>query len=142
VVRPTTASDSAAGLRILHYGYHRNAGFSLAATLRAEASAVNEVLANAEALGITGGCIEIGRQVEAFTLGELLNAETLVIHLEKANAAFHGLYQVINQQFLEQSWPNIEYVNREQDLGAPGLRKAKESYLPHHMVEKFAVRIR
>ena len=110
------------------------------ATLRAEASAVEEVLANADALGVTGGCIEVDGQVEAFTLGELLNPETVVIHIEKANAAFHGLYQVINQQFLEQSWPNIEYVNREQDLGVPGLRKAKESYLPHHMVEKFVVR--
>jgi len=114
----------------------------LVATLRAEASAVKEVLANAEALGVTGGCIEVAGQVEAFALGELLNPETVVIHIEKANAAFHGLYQVINQQFLEQSWSHIEYVNREQDLGVPGLRKAKESYLPHHMVEKFVVRVR
>ena len=110
--------------------------------LRAEASAVKEVLANAEALGVTGGSIEIEGQVEAFTLGELLNPETVVIHIEKANAAFHGLYHMINQQFLEQVWSDIECVNREQDLGVPGLRKAKESYLPHHMVEKFVVRCR
>ena len=76
----------------------------LVATLRAEASAVKEVLANADALGVTGGCIETEGKVEAFALGELLDPETVVIHIEKANAAFHGLYQVINQQFLEQSW--------------------------------------
>ncbi len=114
----------------------------LIATLRAEARAVKEVLANLELLGVTGGCIEIDGTIEAFTLGELLSADTVVIHIEKANAAFQGLYQVINQQFLEHEWSNTTYVNREQDLGVEGLRKAKESYHPHHMVEKFRVRLR
>lgn len=113
----------------------------LVATLRAEARAVKEVLANYELLGVTGGCIEIEGKIEAFTLGELLNPDTVVIHIEKANAAFHGLYQLINQQFLEQQWSHIQFVNREQDLGVEGLRKAKESYLPHHMTEKFAVKL-
>ena len=85
------------------------------------------MLANAEALGVTGGCIEIDGKVKAFTLGELLKAETVVIHIDKASAAFHGLYQMINQQFLERVWADTEYVNREQDLGGPGLRKAKQS---------------
>lgn len=114
----------------------------LVATLRAESSAVKEVLGNSEALGVTGGCIEIEGKVEAFTLGELLNPDTVVIHIEKANAAFHGLYQVINQQFLEHEWQRTTHVNREQDLGIEGLRKAKESYYPHRMVEKFTVRLR
>ncbi len=111
----------------------------LMATLRAEARAVKEVLENVDVLGVTGGCIEIEGRVEAFTLGELLNEDTVVIHIEKADAAFHGLYQVINQQFLEHAWSHIAYVNREQDLGVPGLRRAKESYHPTHKVEKFRV---
>lgn len=114
----------------------------LAATLRAEHRAVAEVLEHFEPLRVTGGCMEINGRVEAFTLGELLNAETVVIHIEKAKAAFHGLYQVINQQFLEHEWSQIAYVNREQDLGVEGLRRAKESYHPHHFVEKFTVRLR
>lgn len=113
----------------------------LVATLRAESKAVKEVLDNFEALGVTGGCVEIADGIEAFALGELLNPDTVVIHIEKANAAFHGLYQAINRQFLEQEWQHIGYVNREQDLGIEGLRKAKESYYPHHMVEKFTVRL-
>jgi hypothetical protein len=72
----------------------------LVSTLRAEGRAVKEVLEHLETLGVTGGCIEVEGKIEAFTLGELLNPETVVIHIEKANAAFHGLYQVINQQFL------------------------------------------
>jgi hypothetical protein len=114
----------------------------LVATLRAEARAVKEVLENFEMLQVTGGCIEVDGAIEAFTLGELLNPETLVIHIEKANAAFHGLYQLINQQFLEKAWSNIPYVNREQDLGVEGLRRAKQSYHPAHMVEKFTVALR
>jgi hypothetical protein len=114
----------------------------LQATLRAEVRAVKEVLGHLPELGVTGGCIAIGDRVEAYTLGELLDPETVVIHLEKANAEFHGLYQAINQQFLAQQWAAIRFVNREQDLGIPGLRKAKESYHPHHLVEKFEVRLK
>ena len=62
--------------------------------------------------------------------------------IEKASPDLPGAFQVINQQFLEHQWSGYEFVNREQDLGVPGLRQAKESYLPHHMVEKFIVRRR
>jgi hypothetical protein len=114
----------------------------LVTTLRAEARAVKEVLEEFELLDVTGGCIELEGKIEAFALGELLNEETVAIHIEKANAAFHGLYQVINQQFLEKAWSEVRYVNREQDLGVAGLRRAKESYHPDHMVEKFVVTLR
>jgi hypothetical protein len=114
----------------------------LQATLRAEGRAVKEVLSHFALLGLTGGCIEVNGRVEAFTLGEMLNAETAVIHAEKADASYHGLYQVINQQFLEHEWAAAPFVNREQDLGVPGLRRSKESYNPHHMVEKYEVRAR
>lgn len=114
----------------------------LQATLRAEARAVKEVLDHLEELGVAGGCLEIGGQIEAFTLGELLDPETVVIHIEKANAQFHGLYQLINQQFLAQEWAALAFVNREQDLGIEGLRRAKQSYHPHHLVEKFEVRLK
>ena len=111
----------------------------LYSTLRAEVRAVKEVLGNVEALGVIGGCIEVNGVIEAYTIGEQLNPETMVIHLEKANAAYHGLYQLINQQYLLHEWAEMPYVNREQDIGLVGLRRAKESYNPHHMVEKFEV---
>lgn len=114
----------------------------LSASLRAESRAVKEALRNIELLSAAGGCILVAGKVEAFTLGEPLNDDTVTIHLEKANPALHGLYQVINQQFLEHQWQGFTYVNRQQDLGVEGLRKAKESYHPHHMIEKFTVRNR
>jgi len=114
----------------------------LYASLRAEARAVKEALRNLERLSAVGGCILIQGKVEAFTLGEPLTDDTVTIHLEKANAAFHGLYQVINQQFLEHQWQDFAYVNRQQDVGVEGLRKAKLSYHPHHMVQKHIVRLK
>ncbi|NPV47819.1 MAG: DUF2156 domain-containing protein [Armatimonadetes bacterium] len=109
--------------------------------MRAEARAVKEVLLNFETLGVTGGCILVRNRVQAFSLGEMLNADTVVIHIEKASPDLHGAFQVINQQFLAHAWSHVPYVNREQDVGEPGLRQAKESYLPVRMVEKFTVRL-
>jgi hypothetical protein len=64
-----------------------------------------------------------------------------VIHIEKANPEIPELYAMINQQFCEKTWSNVPMINREQDLGEPGLRQAKLSYLPDHLVEKFRIRL-
>ena len=90
-------------------------------------------------LGFTGGGILINSKVEAFALGEMLNPDTAVIHIEKANPEIPGIYAAINQLFCQNAWSHATYINREQDLGVEGLRKAKLSYHPHHMVEKFTV---
>jgi uncharacterized protein len=114
----------------------------LYSSLRAEHRAVNEVLENLEALRVVGGAILVNDRVQAFTLGEALNDNTVVCHIEKASPDLHGAFQVINQQFLIHEWSDWEFMNREQDLGEPGLRKAKESYLPAKMIEKWTVRLR
>lgn len=98
-----------------------------------------EVLDNYEALGCKGALIKVNDRFEAFTVGETLNNDTVVIHIEKAKNAIHGLYTFINQQFCEKEWQNAVYVNREQDLGVEGLRKAKLSYNPVKMVNKYIV---
>jgi hypothetical protein len=104
-----------------------------------ESIAIKEAFTHFEELGLKGGAILINEKVEAFTLGEPLNRDTVVIHIEKANSAYEGLYSLINQAFLENQWSEYTYVNREQDLGEEGLRKAKESYFPHHMVNKYTI---
>ncbi len=101
--------------------------------------AVFEALKHHDVLGFAGGGIFINSKVEAFALGEMLNPDTAVIHIEKANPEIPGLYAVINQMFCKNAWSHVQYVNREQDLGVEGLRKAKLSYHPHHMVDKFTV---
>jgi len=104
-----------------------------------ESIAIKEAFTHFERLGVKGGAILINGKVEAFTLGEPLNQDTVIIHIEKANPAYEGLYTIINQAFLENHWSEYTHVNREQDLGEEGLRKAKESYFPHHMVNKYII---
>lgn len=107
--------------------------------LLTEDYAVREALNHFDDLGYKGGSVLVEGKVEAFSIGEPLNPETAVIHIEKANPEIPGLYAAINQLFCQNAWDGMTYVNREQDLGIEGLRKAKESYLPHHMVNKYTV---
>ncbi len=90
-------------------------------------------------LDVQGAVITIENKVVAFTIGQMLNENTAVVHIEKADPEIQGLYPVINQQFCENNWHSARYINREQDLGIPGLREAKLSYYPDHMVKKFCI---
>jgi len=107
--------------------------------LLSEDYAVRTALTCFDELDYKGAAIWIGSKIEAFTLGEQLNPNTAVIHIEKANPNIPGLYSVMNNLFAKNAWSGLEYINREQDLGVEGLRKAKESYYPHHMVNKYTV---
>jgi hypothetical protein len=107
--------------------------------LLAEDFAVREALTYFEELGYQGGAVLINSVVEAFSLGEPLNEDAAVIHIEKANLEIPGLYAAINQLFCLNAWSNFTYINRDQDMGSEGLRKAKESYYPHHMVNKYTL---
>ena len=107
--------------------------------LAGEERAIYEALTNMNHLDFKGGVILVNGKVEAFALGERLNPETAVIHIEKANPALEGLYPLINQEFCAHEWAEVPFVNREQDLGEEGLRKAKLSYHPHHLVDKYTV---
>ncbi len=110
-------------------------------SLQGEWEAVKACLQNFHDLNLQGGVILINGNVEAFTLGELLNKETAVVHIEKADPLVSGLYAVINREFCRHSWFQVPFVNREQDLGVPGLRTAKMSYHPQRLVEKFRIRL-
>lgn len=106
-------------------------------TFSEEREAIVELLSNWEFLDITGGCIRVEGKMVAFSLGEPLKGDTVVIHLEHADTAYDGAFAIMNQQFLEHEWQDYKYVNREEDMGIPGMRKAKESYRPVFMVKKY-----
>ena len=74
--------------------------------------------------------------IQACAIAEDLSPGTAVWHFEKAMADIPGLGQLINHWFSKYGLSDFDYVNREQDLGIPGMRQAKESYHPHHMVPK------
>lgn len=91
-------------------------------------------------LGLIGGVLKIDGKVAAFTLGEPVCSDTFVVHIEKAYADIQGAYPMINQQFVEHECKDYQYINREEDTGAEGLRKAKLSYRPVFLMEKGTVK--
>ncbi|MDO4977592.1 MAG: phosphatidylglycerol lysyltransferase domain-containing protein [Eubacteriales bacterium] len=101
----------------------------------AEVCACKRALMEQESLGLLGGLIRADGRVVAFTLAEKINSDTIVIHFEKAYSDVPGAYSIINQEFLIRNAQDIPYVNREEDRGDLGLRKAKESYHPIFLLE-------
>lgn len=106
-----------------------------------EVTGIHEILKNCSQLNIRMAGVYIDGQLEAFTIGSYNPLEHMaIIHIEKANAEIRGLYQFINQQFLIHEFPDAELVNREDDLGQEGLRKAKLSYNPCGYARKYLIR--
>lgn len=93
-----------------------------------------------EELEMRGGALRVNREVAAFTIGEPVGTDTLVVHIEKAFADVQGAYAMINQQFAEHEGTGFPYLNREEDMGEEGLRQAKMSYKPVFLIEKGVVR--
>ncbi len=90
---------------------------------------------------LIGGALYHEEKLIAFTLGEKLDDNTFVVHFEKADANFHGVYQAINKFFILNTVKDYELINREQDLGLQGLRQAKHSYYPAGFLKKYTVSI-
>ena len=109
--------------------------------LAAEDRAVHDLLRHYPELPVTGATIRVDGRIEAFAIGSQLNQDTALVVVEKANSQIRGLYQAMNQMFCENTLSRYAWVNREQDAGDPGLRRAKLSYCPHHMVAKYRVRL-
>jgi hypothetical protein len=111
-----------------------------------EVSALEACLINFCELNADGGLIRLspGGTVIAFAIGERLSGDTFVTHFEKALTDIDGSYQIINRDFTRyvlEKYPEIKYINREEDMGLENLRKAKRSYYPDIMEEKFLVTI-
>lgn len=104
-----------------------------------EQFAINTYFENFQALGLTGGVLRVGGKIAAFTIGERINSDTLGVHIEKAESDIDGAYPAINQMFSSSAGKGFSYINREEDLGIEGLRKAKRSYHPAFMIEKHTI---
>lgn len=102
-----------------------------------EYCAVESAIRHFDELELTGGLIRAGGRVVAFSIGEPLNEDTYLVHFEKAFADIQGAYPMINQQFVQRNCMAYRFVNREEDAGVCGLRRAKLSYHPLLLVEKY-----
>ena len=91
-------------------------------------------------LGLSGLVIRINGNIEALAVYEKMNPDTAVVHYEKGSPYFDGIYKAINMETAKILQKDFMFINREEDMGIPGLRQAKLSYRPHHMVEVFHVK--
>ncbi len=90
-------------------------------------------------LVLSGLVIRVNEKIEAISVYEKMNDETVVIHYEKGSPYYDGIYKAINQEVAERVFTRYRYINRESDMDIPGLRQAKMSYRPHHLVKVFAL---
>jgi len=105
--------------------------------LKMEEQAMEDVFRNLEAVGYSAGAILIDGKIEAIAIGGQLGGNTITEHVEKANIEYRGLYQAINNEFCKHVASRAKYINREEDMGIPNLRKAKLSYKPVKLLEKY-----
>lgn len=105
-----------------------------------EVRGIHDILKNCSEMAVEMGGVYVDGRMEAFTIGSLSPLENMaVIHIEKANPEMRGLYQYINREFLVHAFPDVALVNREDDMGLEGLRKAKMSYNPIAFARKYSV---
>lgn len=102
-----------------------------------ELDTIKKAFSHFNELGLSGGAIYVDKKLVAFCVGEKLNNETAVVHIEKADINYQGAFAMINREYVRNNWKNIKYINREEDLGIEGLRKAKLSYYPEFLVDKY-----
>ena len=107
-----------------------------------ELCAASVALKNYKELGIVGGILRVDGKIAAVTLGSKSFDDTMIVHIEKADHNINGAYQMINQQFVLHSCQDVKYVDREEDLGIEGLRKAKESYYPEFTTLNYIGRLK
>ncbi|MBR1769557.1 MAG: DUF2156 domain-containing protein [Bacteroidales bacterium] len=104
-----------------------------------ESRVIEYLFDNFEALNLIGGAIKTGGKMIAYSLGSVICRNTFDTNIEKADRNYEGAYTIINREIAKHLNSDILFINREEDKGIAGLRKAKQSYHPEFMVEKYIV---
>ena len=117
--------------------YNRNGDDICSAVI--EQYAINFFLMNMEVLGLKGGILRQDGEIVGITIGEQLNSDTFVVHIEKALSDVNGAYPMLCNQFAKAYAADSRYINREEDMGIEGLRRSKLSYHPEFMLDKYTV---
>lgn len=106
-----------------------------------EIDAIRDVFKEIHELDLETIAVYVDDELAGFAIGELVNDKLAVIHAERGEIQYKGIYSFINKEFLVKSFSKTEFVNRQEDAGNAGLRKSKKSYYPTKMVKKYLVKI-
>ncbi|MBO5373543.1 MAG: DUF2156 domain-containing protein [Lachnospiraceae bacterium] len=139
-VEPLTTEHIPSVQEFIHQWYESKLIENPKANFQMEQQAIKKALSHYNALKMEGLILFHESDIFAITLGSRLSSNTFDVHFEKAKGEVNGAYAAINCEFaryIRNKYPEIQFLNREEDMGIPGLRKAKESYYPHHMAEKY-----
>lgn len=138
-IKPLDETTLPAARNMTDNWYYRRAMENPHEDLQMEQNALRRAYRYYRELGMDGLVLYADGQLAAMTMASFLSEDTMDVHFEKAVAEIPGAYAAINREFaryIRQKYPQVKYLNREDDTGSAGLRKAKLSYRPHHMVEK------
>lgn len=139
-LEPLTDENTGEAVELLMKWYTGRELADPLADFHMEKAAIFKALRNRTELGIEGLLLKHNGRLLALTMGSRLHEDTFDIHFEKALEEADGAYPTINWEFaryLHAKYPHVQWLDREDDMGLEGLRKAKLSYCPHHMVEKY-----
>ncbi len=134
----TLTDDNTADALALAERWYREAE-PLTGTLQCEREALPQLLAHREMLRLRGGLLYVEGEPVALTLASPVSRRVADVQFEKALSAYTGAYAMINQQFVRHELTDAEYINRENDMGIEGLRRAKQSYYPVLLAQKYVV---
>lgn len=109
-------------------------------SIEVENAALKEYLPHMNQLNLRGGCIRVNGKIIAFTFGSPINSKVFDVHVEKALPEYRTAYSLINREFIANELSDFKYVNREDDMGLEGLRKAKLSYHPDILLKKYVIK--
>lgn len=116
--------------------YHAQLNIGNISVLK-EKPVLNYALDHMQELDLKGGVLYRENEVIAFTVGEVMSEDTFHVQIEKASSDIQGAYPMINREFVLREMQGLTFINREEDDGIPGLRRAKQSYYPVEMIEKY-----
>lgn len=139
-LEPITEENTPAVEAMLEDWYAAKLAADPTASFYLEQAAIRRALQHREVLGMEGLVLVCDDKIIAMTMGSALSEDTFDIHFEKALEGYDGAYAAINREFarhLREKYPKLQWLNREDDMGLEGLRKAKLSYHPDKLIEKW-----
>lgn len=143
-VQPISEQNLDAVKKFAEEWYEARLAADPTADFQLEQEALYRAFRHYDELALEGLVLWDGDKILAFTIASQMSSDTFDVHFEKGRADANGAYAMINREFaryIRDKYPNIKFLNREEDMGLEGLRKAKQSYYPHHMVEKCWARL-